>query len=441
MSRPIVIIHGWSDSSRSFKPLERKLARALDRPVELISLADYESRDDEITFDDLVTAMDQAWTSKGLPRTRGSVDVVVHSTGGLVIRDWLARHYQATARSTNAPVKRVVMLAPASFGSPLAHKGRSFFGRVVKGWNSKKMFQTGSRILKGLELASPYSWELAMKDRFGPSRFYDKGKVLATVLVGNTGFSGIAAAANEAGSDGTVRVSTANLNCVYIKADFSDPHHPTLAMKKSKGKTAFAVLDRENHSTITAKGKLKNDNTLNYIVRGLTVKDNQFDDWCRQLDRQNKQVMARTADESYTHGYQNTVFLVRDQFNAHVQDYFLEFYVEDKDANWFEEMFHRDAIRTVHAYGDDKAYRSVLVDCTTLKKRIDKEFEKMSISLTAMPQFSANKNVGYKTFTDEEIGAVKIARSRIGQVFQPNRTALVEVVLKREQADDVFTIR
>jgi len=441
MARPIVIIHGWSDSSSTFRPLKRKLARALGRPVELIGLADYESRDDEITFDDVVTAMDEAWTRKGLPRHRGSVDVVVHSTGGLVIRDWLARNYRATARTTDAPIKRLVMLAPANFGSPLAHKGRSFFGRVVKGWDSKKMFQTGKEILKGLELASPYSWELALRDRFGSSNFYDKGKVLATVLVGNTGYSGIAAAANEAGSDGTVRVSTANMNCVYIKADFSDPHHPTLALKKSKGKTAFGVLDQENHSTITAKRRPKNDNTLAYIVRGLTVTDGQFSDWCRQLDRQTDRVMADTADESYTHGYQNTVFLVRDQFDAHVQDYFLEFYVEDEDASWFEEMFHREAIRTVHAYGDDKAYRAVLIDCSTLKKRIDKPFEKMKISLTAMPQFSANKNVGYKTFTDDEIGAVEIAKSRIGQVFQSNRTALVEVILKREQADDVFTIR
>ena len=441
MPRPIVIIHGWSDKSSSFRPLKRKLARALGRPVQLISLADYESRDDEVTFDDVVTAMDRAWTRKGLPRTRGSVDVVVHSTGGLVVRDWLIRNYQATSRTTDAPIKRLVMLAPANFGSPLAHKGRSFFGRVVKGWDSKKMFQTGKQILKGLELASPYSWELALRDRFGSSNFYDKGKVLATVLVGNTGYSGIAAAANEAGSDGTVRVSTANMNCVYIKADFSDPHHPTLALKKSKGKSAFGVLDQENHSTITAKKRPENDNTLAYIVRGLTVTDGQFDDWCRQLSDQTAQVMTDTAGEAYTHGYQNTVFLVRDQFNAHVQDYFLEFYIEDEDASWFEEMFHREAIRTVHAYGDDKAYRSVLIDCTTLKKQIDKPFEKMKISLSAMPQFSSNKNVGYKTFTDDEIGAVEIAKSRISQVFQPNRTALVEVILKREQADGVFTIR
>ena len=222
------------------------------------------------------------------------------------------------------------------------------------------------------------------------------------------------------------------------KTDFSALNHPTLTLKKSKGKAAFGVLDKENHSTITAKGKPKSDNTLAYIVRGLTVTNSQFDEWCRQLDRQNSRVMAQTTDELYTYGYQNTVFLVRDQFDAHVQDNFLEFFVEDKDASWFEGMFYREAIRTVHAYGDDKAYSSVLIDCTML---IDKPFEKMKISLAAMPQFSANKNVGYKTFTDEKIGAVEINKLRMAQVFHPNRTALVEVILKREQADSVFNIR
>ncbi len=61
MSRPIVIIHGWSDNSESFKPLAKKLKATLNRPVEIINLADYESMDDEVTFDDLVAAMTKEW--------------------------------------------------------------------------------------------------------------------------------------------------------------------------------------------------------------------------------------------------------------------------------------------------------------------------------------------------------------------------------------------
>ena len=38
--------------------------------------------------------------------------------------------------------------------------------------------------------------------------------MLCTVLVGNTGYCSIRSIVNEDGSDGTVRVSTGNVNCV-----------------------------------------------------------------------------------------------------------------------------------------------------------------------------------------------------------------------------------
>ena len=80
---------------------------------------------------------------------------------------------------------------------------------------------TGTQILKGLELASPYTWRLAERDRFGEGgEMYQPGNVLCTVLVGNIGYRGISAIANEDGSDGTVRISTANMECVRIHAEF-----------------------------------------------------------------------------------------------------------------------------------------------------------------------------------------------------------------------------
>ena len=162
MPRPLVLIHGWSDTSKSFRTLASELGHRLNRSAAVINLADYVSMDDEVRFDDLVSAMAIAWKDAGLPTAAGSVDVLVHSTGGLVIRDWLTRFYEPD----NVPIKHLVMLAPANFGSPLAHKGRALIGRVVKGFQSQKPFETGTRILKGLELASPYSWQLAFRDRF-----------------------------------------------------------------------------------------------------------------------------------------------------------------------------------------------------------------------------------------------------------------------------------
>ncbi|MGV8677709.1 hypothetical protein ACV356_31635, partial [Pseudomonas aeruginosa] len=71
----------------------------------------------------------------------------------------------------------------------LAHKGRSFIGRVLKGWN-RFVGQTGTQVLKGLELGSPYSWQLADRDLFGAAAWYGAARLLTTVLVGNAGSSG-----------------------------------------------------------------------------------------------------------------------------------------------------------------------------------------------------------------------------------------------------------
>src|SRR3990167_2704100 len=224
MMKPLVILHGWSDNSVSFKPLADLLQQQLQRSAAIIDLADYITLDDDVTYDDIVAAMSYAWQVNKLPTTSRSVDAVVHSTSGLVIRDWLIRNF----KPGQAPVDHLVMLAPANFGSPLAHKGNSFFGRVLNGFKGDKIFQVGELLLKGLELASPYSWQLAMKDCLAKQTYFDSQNILCTVLVCNTGYTGISAAANESGSDGTVRVSTANLNCAYLEVDFSiDPHQPS----------------------------------------------------------------------------------------------------------------------------------------------------------------------------------------------------------------------
>lgn len=436
--RPIVILHGWSDEGASFRDLANLLRRRLDRPVVEISLADYATMDDEVTYDDLVVAMTRAWARRKLPMGPGAVDAVVHSTGGLVVRDWLVRNFGTQG---GAPIKHLLMLAPANFGSPLAHKGNAFLGRMTLGWKADKPFQTGTHILHGLELASPYSWDLAKRDRFtAAADLYGKGRILCTVLVGNAGYDGIKAAANEDGSDGTVRASTANMDCAMLEADFSQsPKRPVYKLSTSLGETAFRVMEKENHSTIAAKdGGPKNRETAECMARALTVEDAGFDAWREECAAATAKVMEKGRRKDETHGFQNTVFVVEDQFGRKVKDYFLEFYVKDDDRDWFARMFHRDAIRTVHAYGPDPSFRSVYVDCTVLRKQVDKEWEGMTISLTALPEIRKTGSVGYRTFTDDDIGGIEIPRARLDEFFRENRTLLVRIRIQREQAEGVF---
>lgn len=457
--RPIVILHGWSDTSTTFEPLARLVRAKLGRRVSIISLADYVSMEDEVRFDDVTEAMNDAWRKHGLPRRKGGVDAIVHSTGGLVIRDWLQRHYRPAA----APVKHLVMLAPANFGSPLAHKGRSFIGRVYKGFIAKRpegaAFETGGHILRGLELASPYTWRLAERDRFGPGgAMYRPGNVLCTVLVGNTGYAGISSIANEDGSDGTVRVSTANMNCVRIKAVF--PARPgreggrdvAWTLEESSGATAFGVLDGHNHGSITLSHRAgdpvgrvertrRDGDLLAKIVGGLTVDDDEFEAWSQELDEGNRALLARTAARADKHGFQNTVVRVQDQYGVGVEDHVLEFYEEDDDRDRIAELFHASAIRKVHKYSGDASWRSVYVDCTRLRRTIDKVGEALSLSVTAFPELDARTPVGFTTLGDDGIGGIRIPRNDVGRFFAPHRTALVTLQLTRQQAEATFRFR
>ena len=457
--RPIVILHGWSDTSATFEPLARLLRARLGRVVSIVSLADYVSMEDEVRFDDVAEAMDVAWRRHGLPRRKGAVDAVVHSTGGLVVRDWLARH----STPARAAVKHLVMLAPANFGSHLAHKGRSFIGRVYKGFVAKKpegrAFETGTHILRGLELASPYTWRLAERDRFGRGgTMYQPGNVLCTVLVGNRGFRGISSIANEDGSDGTVRASTANMNCVRIGAVF--PARPAAGgggveytLEESSGSTAFGLLEHHNHGTITLSHRRRpigeggrdtpDGDLLEKIVRGLTVDDDGFEAWRRELDEGNRALLPEAPRrDARNHGFQNTVVHVRDQYGVGVDDHLLEFYEDDHDrGDLVARLFHDSAIRKVHKYSGDASYRSVYVDCTRLARTIDKVHEALSLSITAYPELDERTPVGFTTLGSGGRGGVRIPRDAIARFFAPHRTALVTLQLTRQQSEATFRFR
>lgn len=455
--RPIVILHGWSDTSETFEPLARLLRASLGRSVSVVSLADYVSMDDEVRFDDITEAMTAAWREHGLPMGKGSVDAIVHSTGGLVIREWLQRKFQPA----NAPVKHLVMLAPANFGSPLAHKGRSFVGRVYKGFIAsrpagRRAFETGTHILRGLELASPYTWQLSDRDRFGEGALmYGPGNVLCTVLVGNTGYKGISSIANEAGSDGTVRVSTANMNCVRIKAVFparSDGegtgHVVEYTLEPSLGVVAFGVLNGHNHSSITLSHRkrapvqgTRDGDLMAKIVHGLTVADQDFKLWAEALEKGNSELLGRTVRSPDKHGFQNTVVRVQDQYGVGVDDYLLEFYEEDDDRDRIAQLFHASAIRKVHKYSGDASYRSVYVDCTRLRRTIDEVGEALSLSVTAYPELDERSPVGFTTLGDDGIGGIRIPCGHIAQFFAPHRTALVTLQLTRQQSERTFRFR
>lgn len=440
----IVLLHGWSDHSKSFQTLAHELIKFGLQDIVPIYLGDYVSMDDDVSYEDISQAMQAAWKKMGLPCTPRSVDVVVHSTGALVIRHWMTTHFNP---NTN-PVRRLLMLAPANFGSHLAHKGVSFLGRVVKGFKSDHLFHTGEKILRGLELASPFTWELARKDRFQKtSAWYGSGRILATVLVGTGGYDGISAAANTNGSDGTVLVSTANLDPVFVQFDFaSKPEQPQLALLTPNGKTAFCRMPNENHSTIACKDSgPRNPVTLELIRKALTVDDTSFDAHCREMAALNAEHRRAEQTKVYTQGHENVVVYVEDDQGRPVLDYFIEVFIKQQVKNAIDnrltEIVQREVMASVHVNQMNSAFRSLKMNCDVLQSELIQRGIPLYISITAHPEIKDTGSVGYSTIAYNDIGSIKIDINNLGTIFTADRTLFVHLIIKRQQVSTLMQFK
>jgi hypothetical protein len=387
--------------------------------------------------------MQAAWKASNLPTSSNCVDVIVHSTGGLVIRGWMNSYWP---NGQKPPVRNLVMLAPANFGSPLAHKGRAVIGRVIKGWNSDKPFQTGVHILKALEIASPHTWQLAEDDRFRPNAF-SQGGVRCTVIVGNHGYTGISGLANEDGSDGTVYVATANMNCAKISLNVKRSQKGEItatAIKPSIGKTAFLILDGFDHSEITGRDSLPKK-LLDPILQALNVTKSSFPQWCENCEAECEKVRqkySKTKDPEH-HTFQNTVFHIIDDSGASIKDYVIEFYGEFTDIrDKWATMFNKHISRKIHVYGDDTSYRSFMIDTTSMNQLVDKVDESLKFSLSALPDVTENETlVGYKSFGDGDIDNFELKQPHLQKYFSPDRTLLVTITLPRYQKASVFKMK
>lgn len=456
----LVVIHGWSSDAEKMIDLADAVEKILEEKPVSIYLGDYVSLDDDVTFNDLTEALDRAWTREGISREPRSVDVIIHSTGGLVIRDWLARYYGDSPDA--APIKHLLMLAPANFGSPIARMGQSGIGRIFAGWGSEKGFESGKLLLKGLELASPYSWKLAERDLFsGKPLLYGTGRILCTVLIGCEGYSGIQAMANRPGSDGVVMWATANLNASRITMDLSTPAcaescvadirflSDKFRLQDHTSLAAFGVLPNLNHSTLTlSKKQAWIKNALPLIREALMVDDADFGNWCEKLDG----ITRKTLEKAAT--YQNCVVRVVDNYNNPVTDYVVEIYAASADEKIqnasLTTRVQEKAIDSVHAFSSDASYRSFYINCKKLNEILnhsafDPSGENpmfLKISVTAHPQLrdGDSRGVGYKTGSSRDVGSFSFSREEARQFFSGNRTVLITIRIKRWQGDQLFTL-
>ncbi len=222
---PIVLIHGYSAESKQPTPaaiqkIYGTLPQALrdaygnDGVIE-IDLSRYITLEDGLTIDDISRAFDRVLKAEFASLLLGKFHVIIHSTGALVVRNWL-RSFSPKP----SPIANLIYLAGANFGSGWGHIGK---GQLAK-W-ARLVFEGGAerglQILDALELGAERTLDLHLHFvRPGNLMIADYG-VHESVITGTQAdvkwFAAPIRYAKEDGSDGVVRVSGANVNFHYVR--------------------------------------------------------------------------------------------------------------------------------------------------------------------------------------------------------------------------------
>lgn len=437
MQNHLILIHGYSDRGKSFQTWKNCLA-SRGFPRDRIHIVTYESLTDEVTIKDIAEGFDRALRTKAGLGEDEPFDAIVHSTGMLVIRSWLANFPERRAR-----LKRLVGIAPATFGSPLAHTGRSTLGAIFKGnkeWGAD-FLEAGREVLYGLELGSRFTWDLAHEDLIGQrgrKPFYglDAATPYVFVFCGNTAYGGLRRLVNKPGTDGTVRLAGCALNTRKITMDLTRPAESDETRSRfrlepwSNADIPVHLVDGLNHGTILT------DPTPALVERvhaALSVDSRaDFEAWSAAT------AAAFATDRSKTRRFQQFVVHAVDERGDGIEDFDLQLLAPDPGGKLSElRGFDLD----VHVYQRDPSYRCFHVDLDAIG------FEKLTGLHVEVTASTGSKLVGYlgydtpgkilSTQPRPSIQTVRVditamLRRRDFTFFYPFTTTLVELRLNRE---------
>lgn len=387
MTIPLVLIHGYSDTAKGFKQWRDILIQKKNLDQSRVHLINYTTLANEVTIRDIAEGFNRALLHEAGIAENEPFDVIVHSTGMLVIRAWLTRYASVDGNSIarrldTARIKRLhhlIALAPATNGSPVAHKGRSWLGALVKGNKDlgPDFLESGHQVLSALELASPFTWDLAAKDMFGTentNRFKaGPDSPFVFTICGDSGLGKIADMATGAvgtkirGSDGVVRWAGAALNSRLLTIDYTGE---TSRDRENRGNSPVAINASDwnnqnnmlilwpgiNHGTIMRPRA--SDSLVELVSDALDVKnDADFNSW------NNKAIALANLERGGMEmppEWQQFVIRVSDERGDGVADWTISLQMKRKNKPRPEPI----AIDDLHPYEKDKSFRCLHINLT-----------------------------------------------------------------------------
>lgn len=432
----VVILHGWSDSSESMRDALDAMLRAEGFEPAYV---DYDSLDDEARYDDFAEELDALLTPNVIsgadPR---SVHFITHSTGALVLREWLTSRASAQTLLT---IGNVVMLAPPNFGSPLAHKGRSLLGRLFKAQRERgdDFGEVGLEVLRGLELASPLQWELANRDLFSGG-MYGPDDVRVSIITGSRGYGGIRRFANEDGTDGTIVVAGANLNSRRLRVDATGTaDRVDWSISSSSADPPFAIHGGLHHGSVLKDAD--NDRDLHsHILDALKVSSPaEYRDLHRAFSQFTSQQVS--ADDAY----QQFLFRLRDERGTPIEDYHIGFEALERSRNIeFGEALDLDQVlsreehersaeldemlrENGHTHSQARHLKRFLIKPRAVDEVLGEGFV-LALTITAT---SDDDDIWYDTTLVDGVVVYDPLKDQAPKLFWPNTTTLLDVTVRR----------
>ncbi|MDQ6690680.1 MAG: hypothetical protein M3Z18_09240 [Gemmatimonadota bacterium] len=431
---PIVLVHGYSDDGSVFKVWQRILDQR-GYSVAMVHACTYRSLTNELTIKDIAEGFDRALRMQAGLSSDEPFDAIVHSTGMLVIRAWLTAYAGRRER-----LKHLIGLAPATFGSPLAHKGRSWLGALFKGNRhlGPDFLEAGDRVLDGLELASRFTWDLAHLDLLGDETFYGPTRRTPYVFVfcGNESYGGLRRLVDEPGSDGTVRWAGCPLNTRKIILDLTrDPARVgsekriSVAEWKNTDIPLISVGGKDHGTILSEPG----DELADMVDSALQIASAPaFTQWIDDATKRTERA-RRKVDE-----WQQFVVRAVDERGDPVPDYNIQLFRRG-DASATDRGIHQFDL-DVHTYKGDSSLRCFHV------RLADLDYRRLPNLWVRVMASSGSQLVGYHGFGSEKtlgsnvkdgkwdasLDLSSLADDTGIRFFYPFTTTLIEIRLNRE---------
>lgn len=429
----LVFVHGWSVTDFSTygelpAALVAQAPEDMDLDVRHIYLGRYVSFNDEVTLDDIARAFEQARKD-----TIGDEEFscIAHSTGGPVVRLWMHLFFGQT-NLAGCPLKHLVMLAPANHGSALAALGSKRLLRIFK--KLKTGLEQGVKVLRWLQLGSSEQFALNI-----PWKDYNLPEVgcYPFVLTGDfrdrKAFDFINHYLTEPGSDGVIRVSSANLNYQVVNlvqngegaAKGYDGANVVL-LKPEDGinktsKSALALVPEASHSG-DEHGIMRsivfpdtNKPVVGMICDCLKVESKvAYTDLIAKFEASNKSIQQH--DDQFT----MLVFRIKDDRGNVVDDYDMILLAGDRYVpNELPNGFYQD-----RQFNYDSSVLTYYLNYTKMK-----ELDHVGIRINARP------DEGFSYYLPIEF---RSNGHSIQEILKPNQTLLIDITLKRMVDNELF---